>query len=233
MENSQPNLSSIRHWSVDDRPREKLVKHGPDFLSNAELLAIILNNGTRNKSALELAREILLLGDNNLHELGKLSLSALQKLDGIGASKAVSVLAALELGRRREGAGILQRPALITAREAATFLQALLKDKTTELFVVIYLNRAGKVKNYRIVSRGGITGTVADTRVIMKQAIDEQATSIILSHNHPSGSLHPSNADLELTQKIKEAGKLLDIRVMDHIIVSDEGYYSFADQGLI
>lgn len=233
MENSEKNISSIRNWPEDQRPREKMEKHGVEVLSNSELLAIIINKGRKERSAIQVAQDVLSLVSNNLNELGKLSVNKLTKVSGIGSVKAITILAAMELGRRRNAENILDRIKLVTSKETAAFLREILKDYPYEVFAVVFLNRALKVKNYKIISRGGLTGTVADPRVILKHAIDEGATSIILSHNHPSGSLNPSRADKELTFKIKQAASFLDIIVSDHIIVGDEGYFSFADEGLI
>lgn len=233
MENSEIGKTSIKFWSEDDRPREKMTKHGADVLSNSELLAIIINNGSKEKSALDLAKEILKLGQDNLDELGKLSLTDLQKIKGIGMAKAIAITAALELGRRRSGGELLQRTKVSSSREIANYLRTILKDKTNEVFAVLFLNQANKIKSFKIMSKGGITGTVADPRVILKQALDEGATSLVLSHNHPSGNLNPSRADQELTQKIKQAASYFDIKILDHIIVSDEGHYSFSDEGLL
>ncbi len=231
MENIENNKTSIKNWAEDDRPREKMAKHGAEMLSNSELLAIIINNGSKSKSAVELAKEILQLGHNNLDELGKLSLKDLQKIKGIGIAKAISIAAALEIGRRRNAGDALTRVQVRSSKEIAIYLRSILKDYQHEVFAVLFLNQANKIKNFKIISRGGITGTVADPRIILKQALDEGATSIVLSHNHPSGNLNPSNADKELTQKIKMAASYFDIKVLDHIIVSDEGHYSFADAG--
>ncbi|MFN0081672.1 MAG: DNA repair protein RadC [Ferruginibacter sp.] len=233
MENSEIGKTSIKYWSEDDRPREKMTKHGADVLSNSELLAIIINNGSREKSALDLAKEILKLGKDNLDELGKLSLADLQKIKGIGIAKAIAITAALELGRRRSGGELLQRTKVSSSKEIANYLRNILKDKSNEVFAVLFLNQANKIKSFKIMSKGGITGTVADPRVILKQALDEGATSLILSHNHPSGNLQPSRADQELTNKIKQAASYFDIKILDHIIVSDEGHYSFSDEGLL
>lgn len=233
MENSENNKTSIKNWAEDDRPREKMVRHGAEMLSHSELIAIIINNGSKLKSAIELAKEILKLGHDNLDELGKLSLKDLQKVKGIGPAKAISIAAALELGRRRTAGDILQLTQVRSSKEIAHYLRHILKDHQHEVFAVLFLNQANKVKNFKIISRGGITGTVADPRVILKQALDEGATSIVLSHNHPSGNLNPSRADQELTQKIKQAAAYFDIKVLDHVIVSDEGHYSFADEGLL
>ena len=233
MENSENKNTSIKNWAEDDRPREKMVKHGAETLSHSELIAIIINNGSKTRSALELAKEILNLGQNNLDELGKLSLKELQSVKGIGPAKAISIAAALELGRRRTAGDILQLVQVRSSKEIAHYLRHILKDHPHEVFAVLFLNQANKIKNFKIISRGGITGTVADPRVILKQALDEGATAIILSHNHPSGNLNPSRADQELTMKIKQAASYFDIKVIDHVIVSDEGHYSFADEGLL
>lgn len=225
------NKTSIKNWAKDDRPREKMAKHGAEILSNAELLGIIINNGSKEKSAVELAKEILKLGHDNLDELGKLSLKDLQKVKGIGIAKAITIAATLEIGRRRTAGDLLQRTKLSTSKEIVTYLRAILKDHSNEVFAVLFLNQALKVKNFKIMSRGGISGTVVDPRVILKQALDEAASFLVLSHNHPSGNLRPSIADKELTHKIKIAASYFDIKVIDHIIVSDEGHYSFADAG--
>jgi DNA repair protein RadC len=223
----------IKKWAKDDRPREKLLTSGADNLSNSELLAILIHNGTREKSAVDLAKEILILGKENLVELGKLSVKELLKIKGIGEAKAVTIVAALELGRRRQAAASLDKVVIKTSKDIANFLQITLKDKRHEVFAVLFLNRANKVNRFEIVSEGGITGTVADPRIILKKALEEDAVSIILCHNHPSGSLKPSRADEVLTKKIKEAATLFDIKVLDHIIVSEEGFYSFADEGIL
>jgi len=224
---------SIKHWAKDDKPREKLLSKSATSLSDSELIAILINHGTREKSALDLAKEILLLGKNNLNELGKLSVDQLMTIKGIGTAKAVSIAAALELGRRRQAGNIIDKPALKESRDVALYMQGRLKDQNQELFAVIFLNQSNKVNHFEIISQGGITGTVADPRIILKKALEKNAVSLILCHNHPSGSLKPSKADQELTTKIKEAAKFFDIKVLDHLIVSDEGYYSFADEGLI
>ncbi|NOU39150.1 MAG: DNA repair protein RadC [Ferruginibacter sp.] len=210
-----------------------MAKNGAETLSNSELLAIIINTGNKTKSAIELAKDILNLGQNNLDELGKLSLTDLQQIKGIGLAKAISIAAALEIGRRRTAGDFLQRTKLTTSKEIANYLRTILKDNAHEVFAVLFLNQANKVKSFKIISKGGITGTVADPRIILKQALDEGATSLILSHNHPSGNLQPSEADIKLTEKIKIAASFFDIKVIDHIIVSDEGYYSFADKEMM
>jgi DNA repair protein RadC len=229
----QAHKPSIKEWAEDDRPREKLLRKTPMALSDSELLAILINNGHRNKSAVELAKEVLQLGKNNLNELGRLSIKDFLAIKGIGEAKAITIAAALELGRRRQAAGFLEKPQVKSSADIALYLQSLLSDYQHEVFAVVFLNRANKIKHFEIVSEGGITGTVADPRIVLKKALQEDAVSIVLCHNHPSGNLRPSRADEELTQKIKEAARFLDIRVLDHIIVSNEGFYSFADEGIL
>ncbi|MBP6287171.1 MAG: DNA repair protein RadC [Ferruginibacter sp.] len=233
MENVNKPSTSIKNWAADDRPREKLLSKGPAALSNSELIAILINNGSKTKSAVELAKEILTLGHNNLNELGKLSLKDLKRVKGIGEAKSITIAAALELGRRRQATASLEKPVVRSSKEIAGYLKALIKDYHYEVFAVIFLNRANKINHFEVISRGGITGTIADPRVILKKALEEDATSIVLCHNHPSGNLQPSLADEELTKKIKEAASYMDIKVIDHIIVSEDGYYSFADEGIL
>lgn len=233
MENFTALSSGIKNWSEDDRPREKMMQKGAESLSNSELIAILINNGTREKSAVELARDILRLYSDNLEELGKTSIKDLQKIKGIGIAKANTLIAALELGRRRQSSSALTKKVIKNSDDIGEFLKASLKDFSYEVFAVVFLNRANKIKHFEIISRGGITGTVADPRIIMRKALEQEATSLVLSHNHPSGNLKPSRADEELTQKIKAAAAYLDIKILDHIIVSEEGYYSFADEGLL
>jgi DNA repair protein RadC len=233
METLDNSYLSIKNWAVDDRPREKLLKKGAAALSDSEILAILIGNGSRKKSAVELAREVMELGKNNLNEVGKLSLKDMMRIKGIGEAKAITLAAALELGRRRQASPLFEKTMVKKSQDIADYLQAHIKDLSVEVFAVVFLNRANKINHFRIISQGGITGTVADPRVILKAALDEEATSIVLCHNHPSGNLKPSQADQVLTSKIKEAAKFLDIQVLDHLIVSEEGYYSFADEGLL
>ena len=229
----QGEKHSIKQWAKDDRPREKLLMKGAESLSDSELLAILIVNGTRSKTAIDLAKEILILGKNNLPELGKLSVKELMKIKGIGEAKAITIVAALEIGRRRQAMNYREKAVMTSSNDVANYLQSLLKDYRHEVFAVLFLNRANKINHFQIVSEGGITGTVADPRIILKKALEEDAVSMVLCHNHPSGSLKPSMADVELTRKIKEAAKFFDIKVMDHLIVSDAGYYSFADEGIL
>jgi DNA repair protein RadC len=225
----QEQKYSIKQWAKDDRPREKLLLNGAHTLSDSELLAILILNGSKEKTAVDLAKDVLKLSKDNLSELGKLSM----KVKGIGEAKAITISAALEIGRRRQAGTSLQKKIITASHDIADFFMAKLKDYRHEVFAVVFLNRANKINHFEIVSEGGITGTVADPRIILKKALEEDAVSIILCHNHPSGSLRPSRADEELTQKIKEAAKYFDIKVLDHMIVSDAGYFSFADEGLL
>ncbi len=229
----QEHKYSIKQWAKDDRPREKLLLNGSESLSNSELLAILIHNGSKEKTAVDLAKEVLKLGKDNLGELGKLSIKELMKIKGIGEAKAITIAAALELGRRRESAAPLDKSIIKSSGDIARYLQTKLKDYRHEVFAVLFLNRANKVNHFEIVSEGGITGTIADPRVILRKALEHDAVNLILCHNHPSGSLKPSRADEQLTTKIKEAARFLDIAVMDHLIVSEDGYYSFADEGIL
>lgn len=230
---NQENKYPILSWGKDERPREKLRAKGVNMLSDAELLAILLHHGTKNKTAVDLGRELLQLSKQHLGELGRLSLHELMKIKGIGEAKAITILAALELGRRRQAAESLDKPVISGSSSVARYLQALFSDHDHEVFAVLFLNRANKVNHFEIISSGGMSGTVADPRMILRKALEEKAVSIILCHNHPSGNLRPSHADKELTQKIREAARFFDITVLDHIIVSNEGYFSFADEGII
>jgi DNA repair protein RadC len=229
----QENKYSIKQWAKDDRPREKLLSNGAENLSHSELLAILIHNGTKEKTAVDLAKEILKLGKDNLNELGKLSVKELMKIKGVGEAKAITIAAALELGRRRHASSSLEKSVVQSSSDIARYLQIKLKDYRREVFAILFLNRANKVNHFEIISEGGITDTIADPRIILKKALEEDATSIVLCHNHPSGSTKPSKADEELTNKIKEAARYFDIKVLDHVIVSEDGYYSFADEGIL
>jgi len=229
----QENKYSIKHWAKDDRPREKLLIHGASHLSDSELLAILLHQGTKDKSAVDLAKEVMFLGKNNLNELGKYTVKELTKIKGVGEAKAITIVAALEIGRRRQAGTYLHKPVMSTSRDFANYLQAIFQDHNREVFAVAFLNQSNKINHIEIISEGGITGTIADPRIILKKALEENAVSLVLCHNHPSGSLKPSRQDEEITRKIKEASKYFDIKVLDHIIVSDTGYYSFADEGIL
>lgn len=223
----------ITDWAVQDRPREKLVQKGTASLSDAELLGILINSGTKDKSAVDLGRELLGIVNNNLNTLGKLTISDLTKLHGIGTARAVTIAAALELGRRRKLAESPEIPQIKCSKDVADIFQPLLSDLVHEEFWILFLNRSNKVINRMKLSQGGISGTVTDVRMVMKKAIEYLASGIIVCHNHPSGNLNPSESDTKITQKIKEAGNLMDIQLLDHLIISDKEYYSFADNGLI
>lgn len=229
----QAQNHSIKLWAKDDRPREKLLSKSPMQLSDAELIALLLNHGNKDKTALDMARELLQMGQNNLFELGKLTVFELMKIKGIGKAKAVTIAAAMELAKRRQLSQPNELTAISGSHDVAGFLQKEFGDYRHEVFIVLFLNRANKIKHKEIISSGGLTGTVADPRIIMRKALEQDAVALILCHNHPSGNLKPSKADEELTRKIREAALMLDIRVLDHLIVSQEGYYSFADEGLL
>ena len=227
-------MAGIKEWNKDERPREKMLQNGANTLSNAELLAILIQNGTKDKSALDLAKELLNSVNNNWIELSKLSIHDLLKLKikGIGPAKAITISAALQIGTRREMSNVNYQT-VKSSSDIALYLKAKFQYHQREVFTVVYLNAANRILHEEIISEGGITGTVADPRIILKKALQQNATAIILSHNHPSGNLKPSRADEMLTQKIKEAASLLDIKVIDHIITSQDGYFSFADEGMI
>jgi DNA repair protein RadC len=223
----------ITDWAVEDRPREKLIQYGTSTLSDAELLGILISSGTKDKSAIDLGRELLAMVNNNLNTLGKLTIADLTKIHGIGNARAVTIAAALELGRRRKLAEIPEVVQIKCSKDVADIFQPILSDLLHEEFWILFLNRSNRVINRMKLSQGGISGTVTDVRMVMKKAIEYLASGIIVCHNHPSGNLNPSESDSKITQKIKEAGNLLDIQLLDHLIISDKDYYSFADNGLI
>jgi len=223
----------ITDWAAGDRPREKLIEKGTSSLSDAELLGILISSGTKDKSAVDLGRELLCMANNNLNNLAKLSVSDLRKLHGIGPARAVTIAAALELGRRRKMAEVQDTIQIRASKDVADIFQPILSDLSHEEFWILYLNRSNKVISRMKLSQGGVSGTVTDVRIVMKKAVELLASGIILCHNHPSGNLNPSDADSKITQKIKEAGSFMDILLLDHLIISDKDYYSFADNGLI
>ena len=224
---------SIKSWAEDDRPREKLALKGRSALSDAELIAILIGSGSRNESAVELSKRILHSIDNNLNELGRISISELMKFKGIGEAKAITIVAALELGRRRKENEPKTKPKIVTSKDAFEVIFPFLEDLPHEEFWIILLNQNNKLIDTVCISRGGVTGTVADAKLIFKVAVEKLASSIILSHNHPSGNIKPSKSDIDLTKKLKEGAALLDISVLDHLIVGDTTFYSFADSGLL
>jgi DNA repair protein RadC len=223
----------IRAWAEEDRPREKMLLKGRQALTDAELLAILLGSGCVGESAVALARRILGSVENNLHELGKRSLHDLQQFKGVGEAKAISIAAALELGRRRQLSDLRERPRVTCSRDAYNTIAALLADLYHEEFWLLLLNKANEVFARERLSTGGMAGTVVDIKLLFKAALDARACAVIAIHNHPSGSLQPSQADIELTRRLKKAGELLDLPLLDHLIISERGYYSFADEGAI
>lgn len=229
----QEKKYAIKDWPEDDRPREKLLGKTPSALSNAELLAILFREGTRDKSAVDLSREVLNLTNNNLVELSRLPHKELMQVKGIGEAKATAVQACLELGRRRQATLPRQLSLINGSREAAGYLQTHYGQHSQEIFGVIYLNHANDVKACSLLHQGGITSTTVDIRVVLKKALEMEAVKMILFHNHPSGSLQPSPADKSITSRINEAARLLDMEVLDHLIISDQGYFSFADERLL
>lgn len=227
------NRLSIKNWAEEDRPREKLLKKGLHSLSDAELLAILIVNGGRSLSALDLAKTILAGVDNNLNLLARQDVSDLLKIQGIGPAKAVSILAAIELGRRRSQSPQIHLISITSSGDIAEYFKSKLADLQHEEFWVVYLNRANKIIHSYRLSQGGVAGTVIDIRLMMKEAMNRLASSIIVCHNHPSGNLQPSSQDIALTRKIQETGRMLEIPLIDHLIVSSAGYYSFADEGTL
>ncbi|MDO5608243.1 MAG: DNA repair protein RadC [Capnocytophaga sp.] len=223
----------IKNWSDTDKPREKLMNNGKSVLSNAELLAILLGSGSRNESAVALSRRILASANNQLTALGKLSLSQLQQFKGIGEAKAITIMAAMELGRRRAAEQPEEVQTIRSANDVFSVLQPIIGDLPHEEFWVLYLNVANKILQKSQLSKGGMTQTTVDIRLLFRTALETGATSIIIAHNHPSGNTAPSEADRQLTKKIADAGKNLDIRLFDHLIITENAYLSFADEGFI
>lgn len=224
---------NILSWAEEDRPREKLLLKGKAALTDAELIAILIGSGTKSLSAVDVAKQILGGAQNNLNELAKHSVKDLKKIKGIGEAKAITIVSALELGRRRKSEEFMEKVRISSSQDIYQLIKPELMDLQKEEFWIILLNRANRLIRKEQISSGGISGTVADPKIIFKAALDQYASSIILVHNHPSGNLKPSQADINLTKKMKEAGKLLEIPVLDHIIFSDEGYLSFADEGML
>jgi DNA repair protein RadC len=223
---------SIKNWAEDDKPREKLMLKGKSALSDAELVAILIGSGSRNESAVSLSKRILASVDHNLNALGKLSIKQLMEFKGIGEAKAISIAAALELGRRRRAEEIVQFQKITSSKAVFDIMQPIIGELPHEEFWVLYLNNSNKVIHKSQLSKGGITGTVVDVRLIFKTALEHNATSVILSHNHPSGKLQASDADTAITKKLKLAGEQLDVKVLDHIIITENGYLSFQDEGI-
>ncbi len=221
--------SGIKSWAEDDRPREKLLMKGVSALSDAELLAILIGSGNRNETAVDLSKRILQSAGNNLNELGRMSINDLKKFHGIGEAKAVSIVAATELGRRRKTAEVMQRAKITSSQDAFNIFGNLLGDLPHEEFWGLYLNQANKILSKLKISSGGVSQTIIDVKMVMKPAIEKSASAFLVCHNHPSGNTQPSQADISLTMQLKQAGELLNIKLLDHIIVSATDYYSFAD----
>ena len=222
----------IPNWSEDDKPREKLMLKGKSVLSDAELIAILIGSGSRNESAVDLSKRILASVDNNLNALGKLSLSQLMNFKGIGEAKAISIIAALELGRRRRTEDAVELKKVTSSKIIFEIMQPIIGELPHEEFWIIYLNNSNKVISKSQLSKGGITGTLVDVRLVFKTALEMGATGLILCHNHPSGTLIPSDADKQITKKLKLAGDSLEIKVLDHLIVTEKNYFSFVDEGI-
>lgn len=227
------NKITIKTWAEEDQPREKLAAQGRRTLSDAELIAILIGSGSTTESAVDLSKRILNSCKNDLNALAKLSIQDLSKFKGIGGAKAISIIAALELGRRRKETDFVVTDSIYTSKDIYNTLASNFLDLAHEEFWVLLLSRANKVLEKVLISKGGVSGTVADPKIIFKAALEHQAANVILAHNHPSGNLKPSTQDISLTKKMKEGGKLLDIGVLDHVIFADRGYFSFADEGLM
>lgn len=227
------NKLTIKTWAEDDRPREKLLHKGKSNLSNAELIAILIGSGSRNESAVDLAKRILAFVNNDLNTLARMSVKELCQFKGMGEAKAISILSALELGARKQQAIALNRSQVTDSKTLYDILKPMMADLPHEEFWVIYLNKAHKIISMEAISKGGVAGTVADVKIIFKKAIELLASSLILAHNHPSGNITPSAADRDLTRKMRETGKIMEIEVLDHIIVTSADYYSFADNGIL
>ena len=228
-----PEYISIKNLAIDDRPREKLMQHGRATLSNAEILAILIGSGTREKSAVQLCQEILNANNNDINMLAKKSIKDLMKFKGIGEAKAITIAGALELGRRRQSEDIIENPKISSSKQAYTQLKYLFEDLQHEEFHILLLNRANTVIKSVLISKGGLSGTVADGKLIFKHALEQSASGIILCHNHPSGNLKPSQADINLTKQLKSFGAMIDLPIIDHLIITDKNYFSFADESML
>tara|TARA_R100000935_G_C2800004_1_gene150029 strand:- start:140 stop:838 length:699 start_codon:yes stop_codon:yes gene_type:complete len=224
---------TIKNWALDDRPREKLLQKGKFALTDAELIAILIGSGNKNESAVELSKKILSQYQNNLNTLGKLSVAQLIQFKGIGEAKAISIIAAMELGRRRRAEEAMDLIKISSSNSVFEVLQPIIGELNHEEFWILYLNNSNKIIEKFQISKGGITGTLVDVRITLRKALELGAVSLILAHNHPSGNLNPSEADKQLTQKLKIAAESLDIKILDHIIVTEKSYFSFADEGLM
>lgn len=224
---------TIKSWALDDRPREKLMAKGKNALSDAELIAILIGSGNRNESAVALSKRILNSVKGNINALAKLSVEKLMTFKGIGEAKAISIITGLELGKRRQLEIALEKPKITNSKDGFNIMQPIIGDLEHEEFWVLFLNNSNKVLAKNQISKGGLTATIVDVRLLFKQALELTSVAMIVCHNHPSGKLEPSNADKQLTQKIKQAGTTLDIKLLDHLIITEKAYFSFADEGLL
>lgn len=230
---SKPKPLGIKSWAAEDRPREKMLLKGKSALSDAELIALLIGSGTGSLSAVEVARQVLQTVENNLHDLARLTVKDLMKSKGIGEAKAITIVAAMELGRRRKESETNERPKVASSKEAYDLVRGDLMDLAHEEFWVLLFNRANRLIKKKRVSEGGVSGTVADPKIIFKLALEELASGIIVVHNHPSGNLTASQNDITLTKKLKEAGKVMEVQLLDHLIVAGQKYFSFADEGML
>lgn len=226
-------FTTIKSMPACERPREKLLNKGRDFISNTELIALLIGSGTRNQSAIEIASIILNDSNNDLQELAKKSISDLKKFKGIGDAKAILIYSALELGRRKPLTDTAKPPRLTCSRHCYEFLYPYFADLTHEEFYAVYVNRNNKIMAVRQISKGGLSGTVADGKVIFQKALEAKATGIVLAHNHPSGVADPSPADMHLTKSLQKFGLMIDLQILDHLIITDNNYFSFADEGIL
>ena len=229
MDTSRP----ITSWAEDDRPREKLALKGKHSLSDAELIAILIGSGTRKQSAVELSKEILQSCDGRINDLGKMNMDELMRFNGIGEAKAISIIAALELGRRRKAEEMPTKSQVKSSRDAYEALAPHIADLGHEEFMILLMNRNNQIMGFERISSGGVAGTVVDPKIIFKRALDKKASSIILAHNHPSGNLKPSSQDIKLTKSLVASGALLDLPILDHLIITEQGFFSFADEGML
>ncbi|WP_435414711.1 RadC family protein [Polaribacter aestuariivivens] len=224
---------TIKSWALDDRPREKLIAKGKTSLSDAELIAILIGSGNREESAVALSKRILKSVNGNINELAKLSVEKLMEFKGIGEAKAITIITALELGKRRQLEVALEKPKITSSKDVANLMQSIIGDLEHEEFWVLFMNNSNKVIAKTQVSKGGLTATIVDVRLLFKRALELASVAIIVCHNHPSGKINPSSADKQLTEKIKQAGVTLDIKLLDHLIITQKDYFSFADEGIL
>ncbi len=233
MQNPEPKYQSLKNLAKDDQPREKLVELGRAALSNAEIIGILIGSGTKEKSAVQVCREILQSVDNDLGRLARLTVHDLTKFRGVGMAKAVTIVAALELGRRQQLLVPQEAETIRSSRDIYLHVRERFNNLDHEEFYVVLLNRANKVKSIELISKGGVSGTVVDGKIVFKKALEQTASAIVLCHNHPSGNLKPSRADIELTKNIKRFGAMIDLPILDHLIITDKDYFSFADEGIL